>query len=209
MSAFFSNDFKSELTVGKISAKILVAICVGVGWYFIQNLYEFIPGIYKSISQSLYDRMLVSIAHGPKNYDASLMTIALSFMSFFLVLVTLGLVQAHPFIERKNSSKSEEISYNPTEFLSTLFKFFKPISTIIFFVTVILSVIVQLGSSKIEAEAEIRREFNRKIVIITPYVDEKIKDKIISDFALMKEEKDYLKINSTFESIFKRYKLKP
>jgi hypothetical protein len=89
------------------------------------------------------------------------------------------------------------------------FKIFRSLFKIFFVLSIIIFVLAQFAGSKVIAQAEIIREFNRKIDIISPYVDRKIKDRLVSDFSLMKGEKDYLNINKKFDSIFKQNNLTP
>jgi hypothetical protein len=208
MGSVFSKDFKSELTVGKISSKILVTIFVGAGWYYIQNLYEYIPRIYKSISQSLYDDMIVGAAHGPKDYDAIIVGF-IFYLSTILIcaIAVFGFVRISLLIKRE--LEEDDISTMTSEVFIKKMRMLRFTYGIMSILSILLFIGTQFANSAVEAQAEMVRDFNRKVCIITPYVETIVKDRLISDFALMKGENDYLKINKKFELLFKQNNLKP
>lgn len=208
MNNFFSNDFKSEMTFGKISAKILVTVAVAGGWFLIQNVSDFLPKIYKNISQTLYDRMIISVAHGPKNHDAILNMSFLYLISVFVVFSSNFLYRYLSARLKKLNGKTEENITDKTSQLQRV-KFLKRLARIMSLISIPFACIVIISIIKVFAEVEIIREFNRKISIATPYIDTKQKEIIISNFALMKGENDYLKINAKLDSIFKANKLTP
>ncbi|MBE8727965.1 hypothetical protein [Flavobacterium hungaricum] len=221
MKKIISNDFKNELTPSKIFAKVVVSVIVGVGWYSIQNLYEYIPNIYKNISQSLYDRMIISVAHGPRNHDALIMSFIMFFSTLFLTAACIYSYMLGGYLEKRIADEAtdiesvDDVEREITEANKQKLKYVKIIGKskfvplVLGVVSGMLFIAVQFSNSQKEAEADMIRDFNRKIKIITPYVDLKVKDKIISDFSLMKNENDYLKINKRFEVIFKQNKLNP
>lgn len=208
MKIFFSNDFKSELTFGKIAAKILVTVAVAGGWFLIQNASASLPKIYKNISQTLYDRLIISVAQGPINHDAISSMTFLYLMSVFIVFssytlyryFSVRLKKLNGNIEEKTTDKNSQLK--SVKFLKTLAGVLSLLSLPFFCFTIIMII-------KGFAEVEIIREFNRKINIVTPYIDSKQKEIIISNFALMKGENDYLIINAKLDSVFKANNLNP
>lgn len=209
MASYFSKDFLSELTPGKITAKILVGLFIAFLAFCYDRISEFILNIYKTISQTLYDNLLQSVAEGPKDYSLAHIDIFLYLLILLMIYITFSLRLR---VSKAISEAEANIELIKAKELPKKGRNIKKLKTflnaqIIFLVLVLLLEIFAFSLER--SKSEIRRAFERKVKIISPYVDTKHKDKLISDFSLMKEERDYIKINASFDSLFKANNLRP
>ncbi len=209
MSKIFSKDFVSELTPGKIAAKVLVTGIAAVLILGYQAVSTLVLSAYKHLSQSLYDSLLESVSDGPKDYAL-----------FVLIMVYLGSIvllwrdilnkeQSIKYFLRKeqNNESNVPIPDRPERVKKLVRTQSKVrvlhITTIILFFSALILFYLET------AKNEIHRNFHRKTTIISPYITPTQKDMLISNFFSMKKEADYLKINSFLDSVLKQKSLMP
>ncbi len=209
MASFFSKDFKSELTLGKITAKVLVALIVTLLAFSYEHISALILNIYKHLSQRLYDELLESVASGPIDYSFhSFFFLQLIFI-LFVFFTTFELKRRFSKILGEESLKLDRTKYQNPKIRVNGVKKIKLYLNIEIGLLIILSFSVIVLFALETSKADIQRSFNRKINIISPYIEAIQKDRIVSDFSMMKKEGDYKKINLTFDSLFKANNLKP
>ena len=211
LSNFFS-DFRSELRPGKLAAKIVTAITIALLVIFWNNLSDWILKTYKSLSHTTRDKFYESLADETVDwaYQAYTITalIALAITVRYLQYVRYTYekyldriepkADATPSVER--TSKTEEIQGTKEDIFKL--KIFSGIVGL-FFIIFIIYTSLQFSAVKL------RKTFERKIKIAAPYIPQNSKEKLTSDFSLMKSEKEYDIISSRFDSIFKVNNLRP
>lgn len=158
--------------------------------YFLQPILEFFGGliviIFKSFSETLYNRIFQEMAVGKPDYDFILLLL--------LNGVALGLIFSF-FISTFSAKKNKDSQEKPKPKKRQIGLGWVRFYMIIFFFSL-------LGFAAISyVKYSYTQSFEQKIKIITPYIDLYSRDKIISDFSLMKTFDDYKTIMNKIESI--------
>jgi hypothetical protein len=175
--------------------------------YFLEPILSFLGRLliffYKSVSQSLYDRLFGEIALGKPDYSYSLLQITMILSLNFLLLITFR--PPNRAIKKRifqRESENKEITLADIQnkitrlkkFITRLRLFMKIFASIVVLVSIFSMAMSDIKLSTIQS-------FEQQIKIITPYIDQRTKDLFISDFSRMKSSNDFEKIQNSIKNI--------
>ncbi len=173
--------------------------------YFLEPILGFLGRtlilFFRSISQTLYDRLFQEIALGKPEYGYILVQIInIIFFNILLLIVIRPINRKKREVassgETKEENKEIVVIDEATKikrrinFLYTV-KFISIITIIIFGITWVMS----------DIKLKTIQSFEQQIKIITPYIDQHTKELLISDFSRMKNSSDFDRIKNTIISI--------
>ncbi|MDN3593275.1 hypothetical protein [Zunongwangia endophytica] len=191
MKNFFEKINRNSLLAGIIGTILFI--------YFLQPILEFVGNsiviFYKSISQSLYNRVFEEMAFGKPDYDFIIILlfngIVLSFaLGAFIATVIPRKIKKEEIKGKKKKQQGEKNEAKNRKNL-TLRK--------VFYGVFFLSTLFFISLSYIKHTYI--QSFEQKIRIITPYINTLNKDMLISNFSRMKNYDDYQKIINEIEKI--------
>lgn len=133
--------------------------------------------------------------------DSNLVVIVFSFVFSFVLVVPLGVLRL--LSEKDDSDKEplEERIKNIDKKIAKSLKKTKILAVVSLLLWVVLFVVTTIPYS-------LYKRFDRDLIIISPYTEKKVVEKMHSDWILMKNKDDFQHIYDKIDSLKKEYELK-
>lgn len=188
MANFFKNN-KSTIIASFMTGVILL--------YFIDPIFSFTANLFitvgSNISKTLVDKIYAQAAHlETQNHAFILYVILQSIMVVFLAIIIVWMlfdIFKKKRAEVEKAEKVEKILEN------------KSVVFVYVFICLILLIMQIFYISVGYAQFRIISTFTRQMRVIEPYINEQEEEEIISQWSLMKNKSDYLKIIKKLNTI--------
>jgi len=201
-----SGENRKAITIGVLTT----LLCV----YFIEPILSFLGkiglSIVKAISSTLYDRLFEEVALGKPNYDFVLVTAMFAFLIVPIFVLFRSGFSNMEVEEEVDKIDEENLPVVLAEIENMTNKIVK-IERRIVWVKIVVVVVYLLGLGQMvlgDIKLKTIQAFEQQIRILTPYMDPKVKDKIISDFSRMKTYGNFLEIDKKINRIADSVKIK-
>ena len=190
-----------ELKIGIIGSIIASFLVIYLLEPFVSICGSTIVRISSAISSSYSNQLYTEIATGETNYAFMIWAILWIAIMFSLVIISVVflIITSTKEVEKEKSEEEKKKIYRKEEKKRrSIIKAMRISSIFAIFISLFLLVwgiaddIVRISTIK---------NFNQKIKILTPYIGEKEKDILISEFSLMKSREDFEVLQNKIDSI--------